>query len=156
MATSGPASIDRFLGHANRFKVVLDDGDVKDLGMWQKCDGLEVEFKTKEVKDGGHYEHSYYLPEMVVYKPVTLTRALAKDDSPKVQRWLAKQARDLKGNGLTITVYDHTLGGEGHTPVASWSLRNAKPTDWKCVTLDVGSSKVAVETLKFVHEGFLE
>jgi phage tail-like protein len=140
------------LGQSNRFRVKLDDGDVKDLGMWQKCDGLSVQFKTKEVKDGGNYEHSYYLPEMVVYKPITLTRALSKDDTPKVQRWLGRQSRDLKGNGVTIEVFDHHY----ESPVASWSLRNAKPTDWKCVALDVGSSKIAVETLTFVHEGFLE
>jgi phage tail-like protein len=144
------------LGQANRFRVELDDGDIKDLGMWQKVDGLAVTFKTKKVNAGGNYEHSMYLPEMVEYKPVTLTRAIDKNDTAKVKRYLGKQARELTGDGVTISVYDHTYGGDGKAPLISWSLRNAKPTDWKCITLDAGGSKVAVETLTFVHEGFLD
>jgi phage tail-like protein len=139
------------LAQANRFKVELDDGDIKDLGMWQKVDGLAVTLKTKPVKAGGNYDYVMHLPDRVEYPKITLTRAIDQSDSARVQRYLSKQSRELKGNGVTISVYDHHYT----SPLMSWSLRNAKPTEWKCITLDAGGSKVAVETLSFVHEGFL-
>ena len=139
------------LGQANRFKVELDDGDIKDLGMWQKVEGLAVTLKTKPVKAGGNYEYVMHLPDQVEYSKVTLTRAIDRQDSARVQQYLGKQSRELSGNGVTISVYDHTYT----SPLLSWSLRNAKPTEWKCFTLDASGSKIAVETLSFVHEGFL-
>jgi phage tail-like protein len=144
------------LAQANRFKVVLDDPDIRDLGRWEKCTGLAVSFETYPFKEGGTYDHEIQLPKSIKYSPITLARAVNPQDSSKVKLWLGKQVRDHKGDSVTISVYDHTLGGDGQSPVASWTLRNARPKDWKCEALDAKGSKVLIETLTFIHEGFLE
>jgi phage tail-like protein len=147
------------MGQANRFRVVLDDPEIRDLGHWQKCTGLAVKFETYEVKEGGTYDHEIQLLKRLKYNPITLVRMVNPKDTPVVQQWLSKQARDHKGNHVTISVFDHHLGskegGRLSTPVAEWTLRNARPSDWKCEALDAGGSKVLVETLIFIHEGFL-
>jgi phage tail-like protein len=37
----------------------------------------------------------------------------------------------------------------------SWSLRGVHPASWTGPTLDAGSTKVAIEVLELVHEGFI-
>jgi phage tail-like protein len=148
---------EQVFAQANRFKVVLDDTDIRDLGHWEKCTGLAVSFVPYDVKEGGINDYEVVLLKGVKYPPITLVRAVTPKDTPKVQQWLAKQVRDHKGDNVTISVYDHHLGGSGSpVPVASWELRNARPKDWKCEALDAKGSKVLVETLVFIHEGFLD
>jgi phage tail-like protein len=146
------------LAQANRFQVILDDPEIADLGQWEKCTGLQVTFETYPVEEGGVYDHEIALPKKMKYSPITLVRAVNPKDTPRVKQWLTKQVRDHKGGQVTITVYDHHLGGIGEKaePVASWELRNARPKEWKCEALDAGGSKVLRETLIFLHEGFLE
>ena len=51
---------------------------------------------------------------------------------------------------MTIKLLDSKFA-EVHT----WTLRNAFPKKWSLGALDGSSSKIAIETLELVHEGFL-
>jgi phage tail-like protein len=135
------------LGLAMRFEVVVDGVD---LGGWATCEGLEVDFKPEAIEAGGINDYHPYLPGKVTYSQVTLSRAITASDSSKVMRWLSGKVRDFKGGTGEITLLD-----SGHKKVASWSLRNVYPSKWTGPTLDATSSKVAIEKLALVHEGFL-
>lgn len=147
---------DARLGMAMRFKVVVDDID---LGGWATCTGLDVDFKTTPIKEGGNYEYQTILPERVEYSPVTLTRAMTGKDSARVQQWLstvvskwfdASSPTDYGPRTAKITLMD----SEGKE-VISWSLRSVYPAQWRGPELRASSGDVAVETLQLIHEGFL-
>jgi phage tail-like protein len=136
-----------------RFTVRIDA--VSDLGSWQSCTGLKVEFKTTDVKRGGDYLTNRRLPDKAVYSKVVLKRAVLGDHSSKIQDWLKASAKDwlageiTKGSTVWITVYD-----SNDKPVLEWVLTNARPSAWQGPDLDAKSSSVATETLELEHEGF--
>jgi phage tail-like protein len=138
------------VGHSNRFSVVVDDGGMRDLGLWQKCDGLSVKFKKKDVPEGGNYFHVNYLLDRVEWDNITLTRAVNSSDTDKVFRWIQKKARDLTPCTAEITVFDHKL-----SPVYKWELEGVYPIQWKVPGLDAKTSGVLIEQLILVHQGFL-
>jgi phage tail-like protein len=144
------------LGLAMRFVVVVDDIN---LGGWASCAGLSVDFTNKPIKEGANYGYQPILPDRVQYKTITLKRAMSKDDSAAVQKWLAQvvnqwyggmSVSDYSGRTARISLYDAS-----GTEVGAWSLRNVFPRQWSGPDLDASGNKVAVETLQLVHEGFL-
>lgn len=145
------------LGMSMRFRVSVDGIN---LGSWATCAGLSVDFKHKRIGEGGNYEYSLILPERVEYKAITLRRAMSPQESALVQRWLAEvvsgwyqaaSPRDFGPRTAEIELFDAT----GRTVVASWTLRNVYPARWSGPDLDASGSRVALEALELVHEGFL-
>jgi phage tail-like protein len=149
-------AVDAQLGLAMRFRVVVDEVD---LGGWASCTGLAVDFKNTPVGEGANYEYRTILPERVEYTPVTLRRAMTRQDSTRVQQWLsrvvskwygASSPHDYGARTARITLFD-----AHREEVASWSLRNVYPAAWHGPDLDATGNNVALETLQLVHEGFL-
>lgn len=147
----GAQDVKPAFGLGFRFSVRIDGVD---LGGWQSCGGLKVEFQTSTVKPAGNYLVQTFLPERVVYPKVVLKRAIDRKSAEKVQKWLNKAARDwFKGvasnpSNATITMYD-----SNEDKVIEWTLSHARPVSWSSSDLDANSSKVAIETLELVHEG---
>ena len=130
-----------------RFRVSVDQTD---LGGWDTCKGLQVDFGLKEVREGGTNDHSYWLPDQIKYKEITLTRAMTKANSEKVQLWLKRRIDKVEGGTASITLLD----GRGDV-VLTWVLLGVYPQQWQGPSLTAKDSNVAVETLVLVHEGFL-
>jgi phage tail-like protein len=144
------------LGMSMRFRVSVDGIN---LGSWATCAGLSVEFKNRRVNEGGNYEYSVILPERVEYRAVTLRRAMSPQESAIVQRWLtgvvsgwynADSPRDYGPRTAEIELFD-----AAGAVVATWTLRNVFPSKWSGPDLDATGSRIAVEALELVHEGFL-
>lgn len=144
------------LGMSMRFRVSVDGIN---LGSWATCAGLSVEFKNRRVNEGGNYEYSVILPERVEYRAVTLRRAMSPQESAIVQRWLtgvvsgwynADSPRDYGPRTAEIELFD-----AAGAVVAAWTLRNVFPSRWSGPDLDATGSRIAVEALELVHEGFL-
>ncbi len=137
-----------------RFKVVMNDVS-SDLGRWQSCGGLRVDFKPQDVRSGGDYTAVRYLPGEASYPKIVLKRAVDRDSSQAVQDWLKVAAikwingADHDGVAATIALLDSY--GER---VLTWHLTGVRPSSWSGPDLDANSSKVAIETLELVHEGF--
>lgn len=153
MPGAGANKPDPAFGLGFRFTVKIDDVE---LGGWQTCSGLKVEFKSTEVKVGGDYVTQRWLPDKVAHPKVVLKRAVEKTSSGKVQDWLSKAGRtwiegaaSSKACTATITLYD-----SGQDAVLTWFLTNARPSAWSGPDLDATSSKVAIETLELIHDGF--
>jgi phage tail-like protein len=148
-------------GLAMRFHVALDEWGT-DLGLWSSCRGLQVQFTSKEVSQGGEYLDRELLPDRVKFSAVTLERVMTQEDSPKVQAWLARVAANWTGyefggkggvyEGQNITI--RLFGAKGEV-VSSWILKNAFPKEWSGPDLNAQSNSVAVEKISFEHSGFL-
>ncbi|WP_331730317.1 phage tail protein (plasmid) [Kitasatospora sp. NBC_00070] len=135
------------LALANRFQVVLD-GEI-DLGYWSTVSGLDVSWTLCEYRAGDAGNSRLFYPGATKYSDVQLTRA-ACADSQTVQRWLSSGSLSLqKWSG---TIY---LGNTEAQSVMTWTLINVMPLKWAIEKFDANASKVAIETLTLVHEGFL-
>jgi phage tail-like protein len=144
--------LDPAFGLAHRFTVEVAG---LRLGSWQSCSGLRVDFKPTEAKAGGRYSSTSYLAGEVSFPKVVLKRAVDAASAGTLQRWLTDTARawtagrSVGGTAATITLYD-SYG----KAVIAWNLVNARPGAWSGPDLDAMSSKVGIETLELVHEGF--
>jgi len=147
-------SLNTLLALTARFHVSVDGVD---LGGWARCQGLEVKFQPEFQKEGGNYHYETVLPGSIKYTPVTLQRAINKDDTAKVLSWLRSRASDWvdarkSGGGGTAQI---TLFDAKGVEAAKWTLHNVYPDSWKGPDLDAGTLGVAPEQLVLVHEGFL-
>lgn len=129
-----------------RFKVRIDG---RDIGNWQKCDGLTFEYDIYEYEEGGENAYVHRLPGRVKYQNIKLTRPI-DGDSMTVQGWLQSLQLRMVPATAQISVLDPT----GET-VASWFLGGVYPVRWTGPTLDVDSSQWATETLELSHNGFV-
>lgn len=130
------------------FQVVIDD--YVDLGNWQKCDGLTVEYDVQEYREGGQNGYVHRLPGRAKYQNIKLTRPVDSSSST-VAAWVASVQRRPTRGTARIAVLDPS--GE---PVSSWSLVDVFPVRWSGPNLDVGANQMATETLELAHNGFLE
>jgi len=161
-ATGGALGNYPNLGLSMRFSVEVEDGAIRDLGLWQSCKGLSVELKYKKVAVGGLYTQEYLLPESLSYGKIKLERAVSHRESTAVQAYLVKYISNWKiypnsmsnntplAANVVIKLLDYQLD-----EVMSWTLYQARPTRWDGPSLGATDNKVAIETLEFEHEGFL-
>ena len=141
------------IGLANRFVVTVVEQQTYDLGSWQKCEGLDVTWDVPDFRAGDQGNMRWFFPANTKYKTVKLIRAATKDDSTKVRDWLNKNAwTQSQTRGLIhIQLMDSFA-----EMILDWELKNALPKAWSINNMDAGASQVAVETLEFEHEGFLD
>jgi phage tail-like protein len=159
---------------AMRFNVTVDG---LNLGSWRECKGLSVSMDVEEVWEGGNNQNMHILAKVVKYEKITLTRAMTKKDSKKVQDWLGSKFRGadpgnlsaegaaaaalsmvpsiisqfIPGATAAITLYD-----QANTEVYTWHLRNVFPLKWEGPQLDGNGKGIAEEKLTLFHEGFLD
>ena len=141
------------IGLANRFVVTVVEQQTYDLGSWQKCEGLDVTWDVPDFRAGDQGNMRWFFPANTKYKTVKLIRAATKDDSTKVRDWLNKNAwqQDQTRGLIHIQLMDSFA-----EMILDWELKNALPKAWSINNMDAGASQVAVETLEFEHEGFLD
>ncbi|WP_406191542.1 MULTISPECIES: phage tail protein [unclassified Streptomyces] len=138
------------LALANRFKVVLEDNTV-DLGYWSSASGLDVSWNLCEYRAGDSGNRRTYFPGSTKYSDIVLQRA-ACQDTMKVQDWLKNCSFANSRKRFTGTI---ELGDSENLKIASWDLVNVMPLKWAVEKFEASASKVAMETLTLVHEGFL-
>lgn len=147
-------------GLAMRFAVTVDD--ISSLGTWASCKGLRVEFKTKQITQGGDYTSSVALPDRMEYERITLERAMHKRDSAAVRQWLVRMKNEWMTPSTTTTA---TTGCNARIrlldptdptkDIATWDLTNVFPVSWSGPSFSAKGSEVALEALVLQHGGFL-
>src|SRR5215210_7601561 len=145
-----PPSKDVMMGLANRFAVKVMPGDYN-LGSWAKASGLEVKWDMPSYRAGDSWNHTWQFPGNTTYPTVKLERSATKDDTKKVKKWLDDTSKKFAMGSITIALHDaHGI------EVFKWTCENAIPAKWSVVAFEAGTSKIAVETLEFSHNGFLD
>jgi len=86
-----------------RFQVTIDG---QDLGNWQKCDGLGVEYEIKDYNEGGQNGFVHRLPGRAKYQTVKLVRPVDAT-SIEVAGWLASvqlRLKDVPDDGTVVLI----------------------------------------------------
>jgi phage tail-like protein len=127
-----------------RFTVTIDG---LSLGDWTKCDGLSIEYETKDYQEGGENSFTHRLAGRVKYQNIKLTRPIDSHSSD-IATWVSSVATKLVRQTAQIKVMD----ASGATVVA-WNLTGVYPAKWTGPTLDVAGNQVAYESLELAHTG---
>jgi|SRR5882757_3866903 len=146
-----PLNDQSVIGLANRFTVKVTPGE-HDLGSWTKAEGLDVTWDVADYRAGDAGNQRWFFPASTKYSQVRLSRAASQGDSQKVKDWLSQTSFHHTG-GMEVQIVLHDSSTK---KVLDWHLKNAMPAKWSIANFEAGGSNVAIETLEFVHEGFLD
>jgi phage tail-like protein len=140
------------IGLGNRFKVKVTPGD-HDLGSWAHADGLDVTWEVPDYRMGDGWNSRLFAPAITKYSTIKLTRAAEGKDSTAVRDWLAKNASPSWETNAEIQIILHDSFG---APVLTWDCRNVVIKKWSISSFKAETGSIALETLEFEHEGFLD
>jgi phage tail-like protein len=135
------------LGMAHRFVVKVG---VTTLGNWSKAGGLKVEWKEVQHRPGDVVNGVWWYPGTTQYSKILLERAADTVNTKITYAWLKTITSSNTPQDGMIEMYDSK-----NIPVMSWVLQGAFPLSWEIDAFDASASKVAIEKLSIVHEGFL-
>jgi phage tail-like protein len=147
LSSNGLTKDEARLGLAPRFEVSIDGHD---LGGWQQCIGLGVDYSTESLQEMGENTTVHYLRGQGKYQQILLSRAMVSNVwSASTIHWLEQTQQYQAPQTATITLKD-----AWNDTVAGWSLQRVLPVKWQGPTLNASSKDVAVEKLTLAHEGF--
>jgi phage tail-like protein len=117
---------------------------------FKECSGLSAEVEVETYKEGGVDYTEHKLPKGVRFNNLVLKRGVT--DSTILWDWFASVAAGLVIQHVLFIV----LRGPDGAEVKRWSFIGAYPVKWTGPDLNAESSAVALESIEFVHKGFME
>ncbi|CAB3656977.1 phage tail protein [Trinickia soli] len=135
------------------FTLAFDGIRTANDAAFMEASGMDAEFTTTEIKEGGENRFAYRVPERAKYGNLVLKRGIAPSNSR-----LAMWCRDtLEGDGAykiePRSVQLLLLDAEA-SPVMAWNFVNAWPVKWSVASFNAQENKLAMETLEFSYNYF--
>lgn len=127
------------------FVGIGNDNDAR----FQSVSGLNVEFDTESVKEGGENRFEHRLPLRTKYPDLSLKRGMLTDS--KVITWMlnALQNREFKPIQINIMLLN-----EEHQALKIWNIYNAWPKKWALSDFNAQENSVVIETLDMNYNYF--
>ncbi len=139
------------------FKVVFQDmssntafGNDNDT-RFQSVGGLNVEYDTESIKEGGENRHEHKLPTRTKFSDLSLKRGMLTDSA--VIDWIRKALFNREFQPAQVII---TLLNPDHEPLKTWKVNNAWPRKWAVSDLNAGENSIVVETLELSYSFFTE
>src|SRR3954454_11710049 len=117
-----------------------------DIGTFQNCNGLSMEFDVFEWAEGGNNEFIHHLPGRVRYPYLQLSAGMTDDKAMQEWFWKTREQAELKEIIVELTTQD------GKT-ARSWSFTDAFPVRWSGPAIAAASHNMATESLDIAHSG---
>lgn len=146
--------------NAYRFLVLLDPTDAfipRELaimalelapGAFQRCTGLGGELEVTTYAEGGRNDYVHQLPVRHSWKPITLTKGIARDSS--LFAWYEAGLYGSLGarrDGAIVMI--NSLG----IPSMVWTFTGGLAANWTGPEFDAQQDGLALESLEIKHEG---
>jgi phage tail-like protein len=127
------------------FQGIGNDNDTR----FQSVSGLNVEYDTESIKEGGqnHFEHK--LPVRSKFSDLVLKRGMLTDS--EVISWCKKALFDREITPVQVIVI---LLNPEHQPLRTWKVNNAWPRKWNVSDFNAGENSIVVETLELCYSYF--
>jgi phage tail-like protein len=119
-----------------------------DYGDFDRCYGLGVQTRVLDYAEGGNNGYVTRLPSGLHYPALWLGRVLTADSS-KLITWVQSVETGIKRPTVEITALR-----PDKTKIASWTLRDAMPSQWTGPVFDPSRAEVAMEWVEIVYHGF--
>jgi phage tail-like protein len=120
---------------------------------FQEVSGIEAEFETEAVEEGGENRFAYRLPRFVRYPNLVLKRGVVPFGS-SLADWLTATL----GSGLAVPIVPKdlmvTLLTAIGIPLIAWTFVRAYPVHWQLDSLSSTDNKVLIETLQLNYNYF--
>ncbi len=117
---------------------------------FRECSGLSAEVEVETYKEGGVDYTEHKVPKGVKFNNLVLKKGMT--DSPFLWMWFA----DVVNGKVERRDVNVVLRGPDGAEVKRWSFIGAYPVKWTGPELNAESSAVALESIEFVHKGFME
>ncbi len=138
--------------------VGLGQNDQSIDARFQSVTGLDVQFETDTIKEGGENRFEHVVPVRRKYSNLTLKRGLLSPGSAsEITKW-CKHAFD----NLFIEIVQPiqpinlvvSLLNENHEVLMMWEINHAWPVNWKIGELNAERSEVLIETIELHYNHF--
>lgn len=114
-----------------------------------ECDGLEVTYDVKAIKEGGANDRVVRVPGQAAYSNLTLKRGMT--DSFDLWKW----AQDTVANpALRANAEVVLFAADGATEQARFQLHRCLPVKFKGPTLNAKDGAIAIEEFALSYEKF--
>lgn len=128
------------------FKVTI--GDVGEIA-FQEVSGLDAEHDIIEYRVGEGVEFSTVkMPGIRKASDISLKKGMFKDDTALFNYFMQVKMNTIKRETVTIQLLD-----EEHSPMFTWTLKNAFPVSMTGTDMNAQNSEVAIEEMTLGHEG---
>ena len=127
---------------------------------FQSVSGLDVQFETETIKEGGENRFEHTIPTRRKYSNLSLKRGLLSPASAsEITKW-CKKAFD--NDFLDVFVFNPivpidlvvNLLNEDHQVLMMWEIHHAWPVNWKMGELNAERGEVLIETLELHYNYF--
>ena len=131
-----------------RFLNIGNDNDVR----FQSVSGLNVEYDSETIKEGGENRFEHKLPIRSKYPDLSLKRGMLTDSD--LIKWFLDilQQRDFINN--KPAELNISLLNEQHQPLRTWNVKNAWPKKWSVSDLNAQDNTLVIETLDLSYSYF--
>jgi phage tail-like protein len=124
-----------------------------DDAAFMEASGMDAEFTTTEIHEGGENRFSYRVPERAKYGNLVLKRGIVTASSD-LAVWCQRILQsDLSGPITPRSVQLSLLDREAN-PLMTWNFVNAWPVKWSVESFNAQENKLAMETLEFSYNYF--
>ncbi|MCP9234660.1 phage tail protein [Lewinella sp. JB7] len=121
------------------------DEDVR----FQSVSGLNVEYTTETIVEGGENRFEHVLPVRTQYTDLVLKRALTPNSA--LTRWCTRAFFDRLFAPTDVTI--HLLDPAGE-PLRSWQVDWAWPKKWNFSDFNAEENALVIETLELGYRTF--
>ena len=118
------------------------------VGKFSEVSGIGSEIDVEEYKEGGVNEFVHKLLKNTKSSDLMLRRGF----TTLTVLYIGQQVvmGNIERRMVTITLLDSQK-----TPLKSWSFKNCIPVSWTGPELKSDGNQIAIEAVKFVHQGFM-
>jgi len=118
-------------------------------GLFQSVSGLNVEFETESIKEGGENRFVHLLPVRAKYSNLVLKRGMFTNS--EIISWCLNAFENLEIVPADLQV---SLLNEEHEPLITWNIIHAWPVKWNITDLNAEESKLMIETIELAYQIF--
>ncbi len=120
---------------------------------FQEVSGLEVEWETEDIREGGQNHYTHRLPKVVKSSNLVLRRGFVSSNSA-LATWCAATMEADFSTPLVLRDVQLDLLNDQNQPLATWSLRDAWPVKWKMSDFRSQENALAIETIELAYSSF--
>lgn len=135
------------------FRVLFSGINTVRDNAFQEVSGLNVEWETEDIREGGQNHYAHRLPKVVKSSNLVLRRGFVSSNSV-LATWCAATMEADFSKPLVLRDVQLDLLNAQNQPLATWSFRDAWPVKWQMSEFRSQENALAIETIELAYSSF--